>query len=73
MSEFTPVWAEMRDTELATTQSRINPWRQEWHLGAGLLPAVRAVTGDFSTVPPEMWMISGKCKVTGLDVYMRRK
>lgn len=29
MSEFSPLGAEMRDMELATTQSRIKPWRRK--------------------------------------------
>ena len=29
MSDFPPFWAEMRDMELAMTQSRIKTWRRK--------------------------------------------
>ena len=48
MSEFSPLSAEMSDMELAVTKSRIKGWRLNRRSAQSLLPAVRAVGGEFS-------------------------
>ncbi len=48
MSEFSPFSAETSDMELAVTKSRIKGWRLNRRLALSLLPAVRAVDGEFS-------------------------
>ena len=48
MSEFSPFSAETSAMELAVTKSRIKGWRLNRRLALSLLPAVRAVDGEFS-------------------------
>ena len=43
MIEFSPLSAETRDMELASTRSRIKGWRRNRRSAQSLLPAVRAV------------------------------
>ncbi len=48
MIEFSPLSAETRDMELASTRSRIKGWCRNRRSAQSLLPAVRAVDGGFN-------------------------
>ena len=58
MIEFSPLSAETRDMELASTRSRIKGWRRYRRSACSHLPAVRTVYGSFQR--SRKWRLLGK-------------
>ena len=79
MSEFSPSWAEMRDVELVTTQSRIKAWRRTCRRSRHFCPQCGQFrefeAGVFERQNKHRWrQLSPKARVTGFfkDVLQQK-